>query len=378
MDYHQSKVENTKIVEKKYDECAAEEFNQEIVSFEERSNYSIEEIEEVYGKIEEERQNINHILEIKELLLNNENGTETEITAWLQMLAFIVVSLEDLMVTDIGTIVSGLQLHWSKKVTREAKRVVQKFKRIIEDHIDENADHSARNKRQDPPTNLDEPLLLNPPMDEGFSLANIPNVDFTTVNIFEDIDDNGNSINHHHQSKEFDETQINPSTENNTEHTGASLTSIQKQKLKLINMLTCPELHTTPHKKLAIINGSQIDSPIIQYSQPAPSTKGQKYVRKQKWKSYHSRPSDTQFSLQRFAAEQRKHTHSNNNNREVVKKDENEVHHQRSNVAPTLHSQGTSDAAEKMAEKLETSKKKLQEGYRAHQRGLCLSFSLYL
>jgi len=102
-------------------------------------------------------------------------------------------------------------------------------------------------------------------------------------------------------------------------------------------MLTCPELHTTPHKKLAIINGSQIDSPIIQYSQPAPSTKGQKYVRKQKWKSYHSRPSDTQFSLQRFAAEQRKHTHSNNNNREVVKKDENEVHHQRSNVAPTLH-----------------------------------------
>ena len=61
-------------MEKKYDECAAEEFNQEIVSFEERSNYSIEEIEEVYGKIEEERQNINHILEIKELLLNNENG----------------------------------------------------------------------------------------------------------------------------------------------------------------------------------------------------------------------------------------------------------------------------------------------------------------
>ncbi|KAK7378025.1 hypothetical protein VNO80_03461 [Phaseolus coccineus] len=104
MERHQSKVENTKIVEKKY-ECAIEEFNQEIVSFEEMSNYNIEEIEEVYGKIEEECQNINHILEIKELLLNNENGTETEIISWLQMLAFIVVSLEDLMLTVFSSVV---------------------------------------------------------------------------------------------------------------------------------------------------------------------------------------------------------------------------------------------------------------------------------
>jgi len=126
--------------------------------------------------------------------------------------------------------------------------------------------------------------------------------------------------------------QTNPSTENNS---ASSLTSLQKQKLKLINILTYPELHTTPQKKIAIINGSQKDSPVVQYSQPAPSTKGQKYVRQRKWKSYH-RPSDTQFSLQRFAAEQRKNTNSNNNNRELVKKDENQVH-QGSNVGPTLN-----------------------------------------
>lgn len=54
MDRHQSNVERADMVEQ-------------------RSNYSMEEIEEVYDKVEEERRNINHILEIKELLVNNEN-----------------------------------------------------------------------------------------------------------------------------------------------------------------------------------------------------------------------------------------------------------------------------------------------------------------
>jgi len=78
MDRHQSKVEDTKIVDKKY-ECATEELNQQVVTFDQRSNYSMEEIEEIYGKMEEERQNINHILEIKELLLNSENGVSSHL-----------------------------------------------------------------------------------------------------------------------------------------------------------------------------------------------------------------------------------------------------------------------------------------------------------
>ncbi|KAL2320629.1 hypothetical protein Fmac_029598 [Flemingia macrophylla] len=142
MDRHQSNSENTKFLDKKiYNDneqmtslnqdsssCFnkhVEECNPPIITFEQTSNYTIEEIEEVYGKIEEERHNIHHILEIKEVLVNSENKTETEMTVSLQKLALIIVSLEDLMVTGIGTVVSSLQLHWSKKVIREAKMVAE-------------------------------------------------------------------------------------------------------------------------------------------------------------------------------------------------------------------------------------------------------------
>lgn len=51
-----------------------EDFYQQMVAFDQKiSNYSMEEIEEVYDQIEEERQKFNHIFEIKELLVNNEN-----------------------------------------------------------------------------------------------------------------------------------------------------------------------------------------------------------------------------------------------------------------------------------------------------------------
>ncbi|KAG4927760.1 hypothetical protein JHK82_053454 [Glycine max] len=371
MDRHQSNVERADMVEQ-------------------RSNYSMEEIEEVYDKVEEERRNINHILEIKELLVNNENETEKEITVRLQKLALIVVSLEDLMVTDILTTVSGLLLHRSKEVIREARRVFEKFKRIIEDQVDENADLSsegnndkvavyiARTKGQNPPTILDEHVLCNPPMDEGFPLGNyIPDLDFTTF--FEDIDDDGNPIIHNHGGQKFDESQINPTREDNEElASAASITAIKRQKQILINrVVISPKNHTTPHKKNEINEGhgypsikeTKVELLLKQDLQP-PTKKLQNHVRGWKCnKMSYNRPSDTQFSLQRFA-KQRQQTECNNDRK--IKKDENKFH-QRSTVGrPRLHSRGTSNDAAKKEKKHETLKRKVHEGYQAHERGLKL------
>ncbi|KAH1194543.1 putative mediator of RNA polymerase II transcription subunit 26b [Glycine max] len=312
MDRHQSNVERADMVEQ-------------------RSNYSMEEIEEVYDKVEEERRNINHILEIKELLVNNENETEKEITVRLQKLALIVVSLEDLMVTDILTTVSGLLLHRSKEVIREARRVFEKFKRIIEDQVDENADLSS------------DPII------------------------------------HNHGGQKFDESQINPTREDNEElASAASITAIKRQKQILINrVVISPKNHTTPHKKNEINEGhgypsikeTKVELLLKQDLQP-PTKKLQNHVRGWKCnKMSYNRPSDTQFSLQRFA-KQRQQTECNNDRK--IKKDENKFH-QRSTVGrPRLHSRGTSNDAAKKEKKHETLKRKVHEGYQAHERGLKL------
>ncbi|KAG5083285.1 hypothetical protein JHK84_053323 [Glycine max] len=51
----------------------------------------------------------------------------------------------------------------------------------IEGNNDKVAVYIARTKGQNPPTILDEHVLCNPPMDEGFPLGNyIPDLDFTT------------------------------------------------------------------------------------------------------------------------------------------------------------------------------------------------------
>ncbi|KAL2320628.1 hypothetical protein Fmac_029597 [Flemingia macrophylla] len=73
-----------------------------------------------------------------------------------------------------------------------------------------------------------------------------------------------------------------------------------------------------------------------------------------------NRPSDTQFSLQRFA---------NYRQQRISNNDPNAVKNEERTVGPN-HSQGTSHAAAKIEEeKLETSKIKLHQLYQAHERG---------
>ncbi|KAG4396171.1 hypothetical protein GLYMA_19G127875v4 [Glycine max] len=215
-------------------------------------------------------------------------------------------------------------------------------------------------------------------MDEGFPLGNyIPDLDFTTF--FEDIDDDGNPIIHNHGGQKFDESQINPTREDNEElASAASITAIKRQKQILINrVVISPKNHTTPHKKNEINEGhgypsikeTKVELLLKQDLQP-PTKKLQNHVRGWKCnKMSYNRPSDTQFSLQRFA-KQRQQTECNNDRK--IKKDENKFH-QRSTVGrPRLHSRGTSNDAAKKEKKHETLKRKVHEGYQAHERGLKL------
>ncbi|XP_020238646.1 uncharacterized protein LOC109817726 [Cajanus cajan] len=178
---------------------------------------------------------------------------------------------------------------------------------------------------------------------------------------FEDIDDNGNPIIHKCESKEFHECQINPS-ENSTELTGSSvfISTIHKQKQDLIEKLIGPNeghiyIPVTKRKQESILKDSLCN----------PSKKRQKHEReesieKRKNNKMSYRPSDTQFSLKRFA--NHREQKNSNNDRNTVKKDEQKV-------GPS-HSRLTSDDAAKIEEKLENSKRKLHQGYQAHERAI--------
>lgn len=117
--------------------------------------------------------------------------------------------------------------------------------------------------------------------------------------------------------------------------------TIRKQKQFPINRLISPKNHTTPHKKneghrypSSIREETKVELLLKQDLQP-PTKKLQNHVRGWKCnKMSYNRPSDTQFSLQRFA-KQRQQTECNNDRK--IKKDENKFH-QRSTVGrPRLH-----------------------------------------
>ncbi|KAK7336428.1 hypothetical protein VNO77_16969 [Canavalia gladiata] len=252
----------------------------------------MDETEELLDKIEGDQRNISHILEIKELLINYENE-----------------------VTNIGTTVRDLQLHWSRRVIREAQRVVDIFKKIIEEQIDETAYLLQRTKGHGSPTTLDEHVLFNPPT-EGFPIGNIPKLDFTRY--FEDIDDDGNPIIHSH------EKQINPSTEYNKEmklqlsgEESDFISTIQKEKQELIEKLISQKNYAPSHKnwKIEMTCAGQRYPPItqnkrkleLQYGEDSESTPIKKRKKNAstessvKWNNRrYCRPSDTECSLQRF------------------------------------------------------------------------------
>lgn len=114
---------------------------------------------------------------------------------------------------------------------------------------------------------------------------------------------------HNHGGQKFDESQINPTREDNEElASAASITAIKRQKQILINrVVISPKNHTTPHKKNEINEGhgypsikeTKVELLLKQYSQH-PTRKRQNHVRRER-KCNNNRPSDTQFSLQRFA-----------------------------------------------------------------------------
>ncbi|XP_027351108.1 probable mediator of RNA polymerase II transcription subunit 26b [Abrus precatorius] len=277
----------------------------EIISFEEKSNCSMEGTDQEYDNIEEQ-ENINHILEIKKLLVNNENVTETELVVGLQMLTYIVCSLKDLMVTDIGTTVCDLQLHWSKRVIREAKRVADKFKVIIENEIDEKAGLSG----------------------EDASIKTIQK-----------------------QKQELIDKLISP--KNNTpSHKNFEIEVIYEAQ-------TYPPI-TENKRKLELQLGDD--------SKTIPTNKRQKRAWKKSSEKCNNQmkytSSDTECSLQRFR-KQKEQTDAENDQKSTMKKDKDKVH-QRSNAAP--HSRWSSNYVAIMDEKLETSKIKLQQGYQAHER----------
>ncbi|KAK7290757.1 hypothetical protein RIF29_05416 [Crotalaria pallida] len=144
-----------------------------------RSNYTMHEIEAMYHKIEEETDKIDHILEIKKILVDktNKGVREADIVNSLQMLRILVLSVEDLKVTGIGSTVSNLQCHESRKISQTAKMVNGIFEGMVKKRIEENAVLPERKPR----TALDEDALPTPPMDDGIPIVSMPPEEFSTL-----------------------------------------------------------------------------------------------------------------------------------------------------------------------------------------------------
>ncbi|CAL0322915.1 unnamed protein product [Lupinus luteus] len=313
------------------------------------SNYTMPEMEALYGRIEEERDKLCHIIEIKRLL-EDETKDETEIINSLQMLRIIVQSIEDLKATTIGRTVRNLQWHESKKISHIAKEVTSAFKRMVMQQLEDNFNLSVRTKGHDPPTSLDEYVLPTPPMDKGIPMVHMPPEEFTTF--FDELDDDGNPI-ISNKIKKVHKNKINQPTENKREiqllntSEGSALTGttrVHKEKQELMGNLKSPKI-SRPSQGI-----SEAEMKHEYGRNPSTKTK----------RKHEIQP----YSLSQCNGKQKVEVDVNNERRTQMNKDKV---NQRSNSGST-QSRGSSSDAAIMEEKLENSKRKLHQGYLQHEK----------
>lgn len=157
------------------------------------SNFSYDAAEALTDEIEEARELVEEVLRIKEILLNSQDQSASMLFDSLRRLQLMALNVDILKSTEIGKAVNRIRRHSSKEVRHLARELIDGWKTIVDEWVKATQELAGGTPDSVNPSTLDEEEgLPSPPMDEGVFFST-QTMDFTQF--FDGMDDDGNPRN---------------------------------------------------------------------------------------------------------------------------------------------------------------------------------------
>ncbi|KAK9664447.1 hypothetical protein RND81_14G042600 [Saponaria officinalis] len=154
------------------------------------SNVSYGDVEALNDLIEQEKELINEVLRIKDILYNSQDESESMLFESLRRLQLMHLTFNILQETEIGKAVSHIKRHNSKDIRHLARSLIAEWKSIVDQWV-KSTQELAEGGTPDsinPSTVDEEEGLPSPPMDEGVFFST-QTMDFNQF--FDGMDDDG-------------------------------------------------------------------------------------------------------------------------------------------------------------------------------------------
>ncbi|KAK9671176.1 hypothetical protein RND81_12G011100 [Saponaria officinalis] len=158
------------------------------------SNFSYGDAEALNDLIEEEKQLINEVLRIKDILYNSKDESDSVLFESLRRLQLMHLTINILKETEIGKAVNHIRRHSSKEIRNLSRSLIDGWKIIVDEWV-KSTQELAEGGTPDsinPSTVDEEEGLPSPPMDDGVFFST-QTMDFNQF--FDGVDDDLNPRN---------------------------------------------------------------------------------------------------------------------------------------------------------------------------------------
>ncbi|XP_057547624.1 probable mediator of RNA polymerase II transcription subunit 26b [Amaranthus tricolor] len=185
----ESKVNST--IRDNYDHIDQVVFGEDLLNHE--SNFSYGDAEALTDAIEETNGIIEEVFRIKNILLNNKDESDSVLFESLRRLQLMALTVDILKTTEIGKAVNRIRKHISKEIRQLARQLIDGWKILVDEWVKATQELAGGTPDSVNPSTLDEEEgLPSPPLDEG-AFFSTQAMDFTQF--FDGMDDDGNPRN---------------------------------------------------------------------------------------------------------------------------------------------------------------------------------------
>ncbi|XP_074276763.1 putative mediator of RNA polymerase II transcription subunit 26b [Silene latifolia] len=158
------------------------------------SNINYGDVEALTDLMEQEKQLINEVLRIKDVLYNNQLESDSVLMESLRRLQLMHLTINLLKETEIGKAVNHIKRHSSKDIRNLARSLIAEWKIVVDEWVESTRELAEKGTPDsvNPSTVDEEEGLPSPPMDEGVFFTT-QTMDFNQF--FDGMDDDGNPRN---------------------------------------------------------------------------------------------------------------------------------------------------------------------------------------
>ncbi|KAL9232628.1 hypothetical protein vseg_007716 [Gypsophila vaccaria] len=157
------------------------------------SNFSYGDAEALTDLIEEEKELVNEVLRIKDILYNSKDESDSVLFESLRRLQLMHLTVNILKDTEIGKAVNNIRRHSSKDIRNLSRSLIDGWKVIVDEWVKSTQELAGGTPDSINPSTVDEEEgLPSPPMDDGVFFSTQV-MDFNQF--FDGMDDDGNPRN---------------------------------------------------------------------------------------------------------------------------------------------------------------------------------------